>query len=228
MGPAPLPPQPAAQPLLQLLQPLPVLHMLHGREGPQQPRRAKQPAVQQLPAQQIPPCLQFGPAAGQLLPALASMGVQGLLRQTGVQYPRSCLSSRNLYSFSSRNNIIMVMLNRMDLRYVQAVLDEDPDVLEFMDGSHPPYTIAAKGQYSDARTSAEEQTEGCLRIVSEMLERLKDLGLYEDAAIILTADHGVSPVDRIPLDRAVQIGQDASDFSTWEVIGTYPITEAFF
>lgn len=89
---------------------------------------------------------------------------------------------------------------------VQVGQEQDSFRFICLNGSHAPYTITAEGLASDAPTSAEEQTMGCLLIVKELFDRLKQLGLYEDATIIITADHGYCTSDGLPQDRAVLIG----------------------
>lgn len=59
-------------------------------------------------------------------------------------------------------------------------------------GSHPPYLLDSHGYRStNGVTDVDEQTRGIFRVVGMYLRQLKDLGLYEDATIIVTADHGV-------------------------------------
>ncbi len=51
------------------------------------------------------------------------------------------------------------------------------------------YTTDEAGNYKENST-LEETTKGCMVIVNEYLNQLKDLGVYDDATIIITADHG--------------------------------------
>ena len=67
-----------------------------------------------------------------------------------------------------------------------------------MHGAHPPYTMTDEFQYIeyDARrglgvhADGDLQAMGAMKIVYEYLEQLKELGKYDDATIIITADHG--------------------------------------
>ena len=65
-----------------------------------------------------------------------------------------------------------------------------------LEGSHPPYTmdenIARVGQ-----STMMEQTRGAMKIVYEFLRQMKGLGLYEDATIIIMADHGAASHARL-------------------------------
>ena len=58
-------------------------------------------------------------------------------------------------------------------------------------GSHEPFLIDEYGiNRSPFNTTEEQQTKGSLLMVSDYLQMLRDLGLYDDATIIVTADHG--------------------------------------
>ena len=58
-----------------------------------------------------------------------------------------------------------------------------------MFGVHPPHYLA-EGIYYDKSAGYTEQSKGCLKIIYEYLEQLKALGKYDNATIIITADHG--------------------------------------
>lgn len=74
-------------------------------------------------------------------------------------------------------------------------------------GSHYPYYLNADGTKSETETSEIEQTKGCFEIIFRALDRMKELDIYEDATIIITADHGRRQHSRLtPLDHAVRIG----------------------
>ena len=58
-------------------------------------------------------------------------------------------------------------------------------------GSHEPFLIDEYGiNRSPEPLTEEQQTIGVFRMVGEYLQMLRDLGLYDDATIIVTADHG--------------------------------------
>lgn len=75
-----------------------------------------------------------------------------------------------------------------------------------LNGSHAPYTIGADGLLSATETTAVDQTIGCFKILRELFGRMKELGIYEDAAIIITADHGYAIDDGANIDQPVLIG----------------------
>lgn len=60
--------------------------------------------------------------------------------------------------------------------------------IQHLMGTHL-YTTDEKGNYKEDAT-LEETAKGCMVIVEEYLNRLKELGVYDDATIIVTADHG--------------------------------------
>ncbi len=61
-------------------------------------------------------------------------------------------------------------------------------IVQHLMGPHL-YTTDEKGNYKENST-LEETTKGCMVIVEEYLNQLKALGVYDDATIIVTADHG--------------------------------------
>ena len=59
-----------------------------------------------------------------------------------------------------------------------------------LNGAHVPFTYDEEMGQPDGGTDMVRQTRGTFTILSEYLEDLKELGLYDDATIIVTADHG--------------------------------------
>lgn len=62
-------------------------------------------------------------------------------------------------------------------------------VVQHLFGLHLPYTIDENGYYTE-EASAVDTAKGLMVIVDEYLEQMKELGVYDDATIIITADHG--------------------------------------
>jgi hypothetical protein len=72
------------------------------------------------------------------------------------------------------------------------------------EGCHDPFRIDENAQpTTDSNIVA--QTKGCFHIVFRYLDELKKRGLYQDATIIITGDHGKS-MDIDPMDFASTIG----------------------
>lgn len=75
-----------------------------------------------------------------------------------------------------------------------AVSDKYESAFRFyhMRGPHAPCYLTEDLKYEPTGrgTSVEGQGKGSLKIVYEYMERLKELGKYDDATIIITADHG--------------------------------------
>ena len=60
-----------------------------------------------------------------------------------------------------------------------------------MYGSHPPYTMNSKGEKVEENSvDLYKQTKGALNIVYDYIVRMKAAGIYNDATIIIMADHG--------------------------------------
>lgn len=73
-------------------------------------------------------------------------------------------------------------------------------------GPHAPYTMNADGTASEETTSAKEQTLGSFHNLFAAFDRMRELGIYQDATIIITADHGSAISDRKPVQKATRIG----------------------
>ncbi len=75
-----------------------------------------------------------------------------------------------------------------------SITNDYPNAFRFyhMRGAHEPYYLSEDLKYNKTGrdTNVYSQMKGSLRIVYAYLEQLKALGLYEDATIIITADHG--------------------------------------
>ena len=78
--------------------------------------------------------------------------------------------------------------------------------LYHLHGPHTPHTMNADGTQSDGYTSVTEQTMGSFNILYSMFDRMKELGVYKDATIIITGDHGDPVDDYVPLTKATRIG----------------------
>ena len=57
-------------------------------------------------------------------------------------------------------------------------------------GAHSPYVLGEDGYESGQTSSLDAQCKGSLKIVADYIKELKELGVYDNTAIIVTADHG--------------------------------------
>ena len=92
--------------------------------------------------------------------------------------------------------------------YATSIADQANKNFKFYhwNGPHTPYTMNADGTESETATSVTEQMKGCFNILYSLFDRMKELGIYEDATIIITADHGDAVNDFEPLQKATRIG----------------------
>lgn len=74
--------------------------------------------------------------------------------------------------------------------YATTELDKNGFKFYHFNGSHPPQTLKEDGTYSDTPTDAITQTKGVFNILFGAFKRMKELGIYDNATIIITADHG--------------------------------------
>ncbi len=59
-----------------------------------------------------------------------------------------------------------------------------------LNGSHVPFTYDENMNQPEGGSDMTTQTRGVFTVLNEYIQDLKDLGLYDDATIIITADHG--------------------------------------
>ena len=78
--------------------------------------------------------------------------------------------------------------------------------LYHFNGPHSPFNMKADGTYSSTPTSSLEQTMGCFNILYAAFDKMKELGIYEDATIIILGDHGAPVTDNKPISKETRIG----------------------
>ncbi len=71
-------------------------------------------------------------------------------------------------------------------------------------GCHSPYTIDENCFAApDTKQTVLSQTTGIFKFITEYMQILKDKGLYDDATIIITGDHGALKTDGAPYDDSI-------------------------
>lgn len=70
--------------------------------------------------------------------------------------------------------------------------------LYHLNGAHAPYTLDAQAHYQEA-TSFEEQQMGVMKILDEFFSQMKELGIYENANIVIMSDHGEGGIEYNPM-----------------------------
>ncbi len=97
-----------------------------------------------------------------------------------------------------------------DLREKGVTINNDSKgsfIFYHMQGSHDPYIMDEYGnRITGAETTMYQQTKGNLNIIVEYIENLKNLGLYDDTTIIVTADHGwTGTMERLDKPRLISL-----------------------
>ena len=74
-------------------------------------------------------------------------------------------------------------------------------------GSHSPYNMRADGTAAagDEEVTVEDQTMGSFQNLYRAFQQMKALGIYENATIIITADHGSAISDRKSIQEIGQV-----------------------
>lgn len=88
------------------------------------------------------------------------------------------------------------------------VRDAQPQFNYFhFEGSHAPFNLDAHGLHSDTDTDVITQTKGVFHIIFDYLDRMKQLGVYDQSTVVILGDHGthVGPQARV-LDHPILPG----------------------
>lgn len=100
-------------------------------------------------------------------------------------------SKYNLFDSSTASFMERLVTNRL------TIVDGNQYHVIHLDGVHMPYTLCADCTESiESKTSAKEETKGCLTMLREYINQLKDMGVYDNTCIIITGDHGFSDVSK--------------------------------
>ncbi len=97
----------------------------------------------------------------------------------------------------SENNIDMYQLDDPQFYkdYINQGLKKDNERKVFamyhLYGAHPPYTMNENCELTDmSETSRDQQIRGAMKIVFEIISKMKEIGIYDHSTIFITADHG--------------------------------------
>lgn len=83
---------------------------------------------------------------------------------------------------------------------VKSTIDQDVFRFYHLTGAHEPYTMNEKCERVDLDKGSEfGQALGALEIVYEYINELKEIGIYENSAIFIMADHGARNYEQNPL-----------------------------
>lgn len=71
---------------------------------------------------------------------------------------------------------------------------EDGKLFKFihLEGCHGPNRLNENGEIQQEPVSEKESAKGCLKIIGNLLLQMKELGCYDNSAVIIMADHGYS------------------------------------
>lgn len=92
-----------------------------------------------------------------------------------------------------------------------------------IEGVHEPYTTGADGSLVDESVSNLHTTQmGIHQIMQEYISQLKEMGMYDNSVIIVTADHGWAPTYTDP--QPVFLIKQANEFHDELQVSTAPIS----
>ena len=105
------------------------------------------------------------------------------------------LSGSNESTYVINDALFYQMLTEMKLSVQD---DNNCFRLYHLTGAHPPYNLDANSQ-KVSESSQFEQISGVFNILSDYFEQMKALGIYQNANIIVMADHGENDISQNPL-----------------------------
>ena len=122
-------------------------------------------------------------------------------------YLTNIISDTNVYLFGTDADFYS------DLMTEGLAVDEDVHGMMHiyhLYGAHSPYYLTEDAAL-DYNSNPIAQWKGCLRIVYDYLEELKDKGLYDSASVIIMADHGLNRSQREAMDeRNIEVSADSN------------------
>ena len=100
----------------------------------------------------------------------------------------------NRYHGAENGEEIYISLNEDFIELAQGDFElTDQNTFRFyhIRGSHLPCNIDAEGNYvGDWKSTAYDQTKGMFKYITLFMNKMKGMGIYDGATIIITADHG--------------------------------------
>ena len=81
---------------------------------------------------------------------------------------------------------------------IQVQGDENLFTLYHYLGSHAPYRMSSSGRFDQDNMRLTDQVAGYMYVIAEIMQNMKDLGIYDNATIIISTDHGDYPFPKNP------------------------------
>jgi len=127
-----------------------------------------------------------------------------------ITIPNDCVEIKNTPDYFDKTvspSSDLAFYNRLTSETVGLSADEEKNVFSFVHllGSHNPYGYNENVKPSK-NSNTISQTRGCFKILEEYFNQMKNLGIYDDATIIVMADHGhwdtrnnVETINNVPM-----------------------------
>lgn len=109
--------------------------------------------------------------------------------------------------------------------------DKNRVTLQYLWGAHPPYSVTAEGEYcgKSGGSTLGAQTKGYMHMVEVYIQKMKELGIYDDSTIIVMSDHGDLEVGDVNADvQAVFMLKKPNEKHESIIISKAPISHENF
>ena len=112
-----------------------------------------------------------------------------------ITIPNKCIEIKNTPDYFSKTvspESDLAFYERLTSKDCGLSANEEKNVFSFVHllGSHNPYKYDTSLKIEDEETDNISQTRGTFKILKEYFRQMKELGIYQDATIIVVADHG--------------------------------------
>lgn len=94
-------------------------------------------------------------------------------------------------------------------------------------GAHGPYVLTEQCEQDDGGTSLKEQQKGVMTLLNTYFSQMQQLGIYDDADIVILADHGELDKGQNPL-LLIKHGTETDQFTVNDVPVSYANLHATF
>ena len=101
-------------------------------------------------------------------------------------------NGRRIFDWNNRNFY-------EDLDAVEVNKDKNAFHFYHLEGTHSPFTMDEDLNYTKETTSIQEEAKAMLKLMDSYFAKLKEMGIYDDAAIIVMADHGFHEYHQNPI-----------------------------
>ena len=132
------------------------------------------------------------------------------------------LQSSNTATTWNSDNVLF--FNRLKEEGIKIIDEGNSFKIYYLLGAHPPYNMNEFAErVTQEKTSQLRQAKGCLYIIEEYINQLKQAGIYENSTIIVMADHGDIGHHHNPLFLIKESGKNHKFETSYSPVSYYDL-----